>query len=146
MNHPTYPITRRLSYFLLVLLITLLALSLPLAPRAFAQDREGVQVGVLIGPSPDDKVEIEIDPSFAPAHSGITKVTRFTYDVTEKTRWIDWNGRETSVRPEHLTTLSGYGPMVWVKWRLGTGGSMEAVWVKVKQGRRDGQRRDARHD
>ena len=105
------------------LIVTFVALSLPLAPRAFAQDQGGVQSGELVRHLRGRLVELEVRTA--------TGLTRVTYDTTEKTRWSRRDGREIS--EGDLTALKpGYrGLNVWVKWRLGTGGSMEAVEVRT---------------
>ena len=99
------------------LIVTFVALSLPLAPRAFAQDQDGVKNGELRR-SPRGKLILDVD-------SGT-----ITFDTTEKTRWIDWRGQEVSENSLKAKSL-GRGDRVWVKWRLGTGGSMEAVEVRL---------------
>jgi hypothetical protein len=81
MNHPTYPITRRLSYFLLVSLITLLALSLPLAVRA--------QSG---GPGTDHGTVTSIDDRLLDIRGGDGTGTR-TYQTADDTQWLDKNGQ-----------------------------------------------------
>src|SRR6478672_2841694 len=111
MNHPTYPITRRLSYFLLVLVITLLALSLPLAVRA--------QSG---GPGTDHGTVTSIDDMLLEIRGGDGTGTR-TYQTADDTQWLDKNGQP--IDPGDVVDKK-----VAVRFQFVTGG-MEALSVQL---------------
>src|ERR1041385_4485777 len=114
MNHSTHPITLRLSFWLLISLITLATLSLPLALRA--------QSG---GPGTDHGTVASIDDMLLDIRGGDGTGTR-TYQTAGDTQWLDKNGQPTD--PSNVVDKK-----VAVRFQFVTGG-MKALSVQITSG------------
>lgn len=114
MNQTTYHITRRLSFFGLASVITVLALSLPVASRA--------QSG---GPGTDHGTVTSIDDMLLEIRGGDGTGTR-TYKAPEDTQWLDKNGRP--IDPSDVVDKK-----VAVRFQFVTGG-MQALSVQIASG------------
>jgi hypothetical protein len=123
MNQTTDHITQRLAFFIPGALITLFALSLPIASRA--------QSG---GPIRDTGVVKSIDDAILEIRNTNGRTETFT--ETDETQWLDKSGR----RIEPGDTV---GKMVEVRTRWITGGS-EALSVQITSG--GGSSRPARSE